>query len=127
MESGELTWTVQQVRLDILLHEAVEAMRRAADAEAVTMTAELSPTLAAARGNPDKLRRVLFNLIQNAVHHTPPDGSVTVRAVGIGDAIEIEVADTATGIAGEQPGASTRVTHRLRGRQCRTPRPGDAP
>ena len=42
-----------------------------------------------------------MNLIQNAIHHTPPDGSVTVRAVGIGDAIEIEVADTGTGIAGE--------------------------
>ena len=101
LESGELTWTMEQVRLDILLHEAVEAMRPAADAEAVTMTAELSPALAAARGNPDKLQRVLFNLIQNAIHHTPPDGSVTVRAVGIGDAIEIEVADTGTGIAGE--------------------------
>ena len=80
LESGELTWTMEQVRLDILLHEAVEAMRPAADAEAVTMTAELSPALAAARGNPDKLQRVLFNLIQNAIHHTPPDGSVTVRA-----------------------------------------------
>ena len=56
-------------------------MRPAADAEAVTMTAELAPALAAAHGNPDKLQRVLFNLIQNAIHHTPPDGSVTVRAV----------------------------------------------
>ena len=65
------------------------------------MRAELSPALAAARADPEKLQRVLFNLIQNAIHHTPPDGSVTVRAEGIGDTIEIEVADTGTGIAGE--------------------------
>jgi signal transduction histidine kinase len=44
---------------------------------------------------------VLFNLIQNAIRHTPPDGSVTVRAESIGGAIEIEVADTGSGIAGE--------------------------
>ena len=101
LESGELTWTMEQVRLDALLNEAVEAMRPTADAEAVTMTAELAPALAAAHGNPDKLQRVLFNLIQNAIHHTPPDGSVTVRAESVGDAIEIEVADTGLGIAGE--------------------------
>ena len=38
----------------MLLHEAVEAMRPAADAEAVTMRAELSAALAAARGNPEQ-------------------------------------------------------------------------
>ena len=92
---------MEQVRLDALVSEAVEAMRPTADAEAVTMTAELAPALAAAHGNPDKLQRVLFNLIQNAIHHTPPDGSVTVRAESVGDAIEIEVADTGLGIAGE--------------------------
>ena len=43
LESGELRWSMEQVRLDVLLHEAVEAMRPAADAEAVTVTAELSP------------------------------------------------------------------------------------
>ena len=62
---------------------------------------EIRPALAAAHGNPDKLQRVLFNLIQNAIHHTPPDGSVTVRAKAVGDAIEIEVADTGLGIARE--------------------------
>jgi signal transduction histidine kinase len=99
LESGELTWTMERVRLDLLLTEAVEAMRPAADAEAVTVTAELDPALAAARANPERLQRVLFNLIQNAIRHTPPDGSVTVRAQRVGDAIEIEVADTGIGIA----------------------------
>jgi signal transduction histidine kinase len=101
LESGDLTWTMERVRLDQLLEEAVEAMRPAADAGAVTVTTELEPALAAARANPERLQRVLFNLIQNAIRHTPPDGSVTVRALRIGDAVEIEVADTGTGIADE--------------------------
>ena len=42
---------------------------------------------------------MLFNLIQNAIRHTPPDGSVTVRAEPAGEFVEIEVADTGEGIA----------------------------
>jgi len=42
---------------------------------------------------------VLFNLIQNAIRHTPSDGSVVVRArLGEDAAIEVEVADTGHGI-----------------------------
>jgi signal transduction histidine kinase len=41
---------------------------------------------------------VLFNLIQNAIRHTPADGSVTVRAASAGSSVEIEVADTGAGI-----------------------------
>jgi signal transduction histidine kinase len=101
LESGDLSWTMERVRVDALLHEAVEAMRPAAEAGAVTVTAELHGSIAAARANPEKLQRVLFNLIQNAIRHTPPDGSVTVRAQRVGDDVEIEVADTGIGIAGE--------------------------
>jgi signal transduction histidine kinase len=42
---------------------------------------------------------VLFNLIQNAIRHTPADGSVVVRAQAAdGPAIEVEVSDTGAGI-----------------------------
>jgi signal transduction histidine kinase len=101
LESGDLTWTMERVRVDALLQEAVEAMRPAAEADGVTVTAELGASIAAARANPEKLQRVLFNLIQNAIRHTPPDGSVTVRAESVGDGVEIEVADTGAGIAAE--------------------------
>jgi signal transduction histidine kinase len=101
LQSGELTWTMQQVRVDELLHEAVEAMRPAAEAGSVAVRAELADGLAAPRGNPEQLQRVLFNLIQNAIRHTPPDGSVTVRAEGVDGAVEVEVADTGGGIVPE--------------------------
>ena len=54
-----------------------------------------------ARGNPEKLQRVLFNLIQNAIRHTPADGSVTVRAEASDGRVEIEVADTGEGIGAD--------------------------
>jgi signal transduction histidine kinase len=100
LESGDIRWTMQRVRLDELVHETIEAMRPHADAGAVAVRAELAPRLDAARANPEQIQRVLFNLIQNAIRHTPADGSVVVRAApATGDAIEIEVADSGPGIA----------------------------
>jgi signal transduction histidine kinase len=101
LQSGDLAWTMEQVRVDVLLREAVEAMRPAADAGSVAVHAELPEVLTAPRGNPEQLQRVLFNLIQNAIRHTPPDGSVTVRAEGVDGAVEVEVADTGGGIVAE--------------------------
>jgi len=53
------------------------------------------------RGNPLMLRELLSNLLDNALHYTPPQGSVTVRAridEEAGHAI-LEVEDTGPGIA----------------------------
>jgi signal transduction histidine kinase len=104
LEAKELRWTMEHVRLDELVHDAVEAMRTSADAGSVAVRAELTPPLRASLGNHEQLQRVLFNLIQNAIHHTPPDGSVTVRAEDVEGGVEIEVADTGAGIAAEQRG-----------------------
>jgi signal transduction histidine kinase len=106
LQSEELSWTMERVRLDELLRAAVEAMRPQADAGAVLVRAELQAPLHAPRGNPEQLQRVLFNLIQNAIRHTPPDGSVTVRAQDVDGAVEVEVADTGGGIPA---GARERV------------------
>jgi signal transduction histidine kinase len=101
LESGELRWTLEQVRLDLLVAETVEAMRPAADANAVAVSADIDPSLVAAQANPERLQRVLFNLLQNAIRHTPRDGSVTVRAEQIDGHVEVEVADTGSGVAAE--------------------------
>ena len=102
LQSGELEWTMEQVSLELLLAEAVDAMRPAAEAGAVSVSARLDSALGAARANPEQLQRVLFNLIQNAIRHTPADGSVTVSAEAVEGAIEVEVADTGAGVPAEQ-------------------------
>jgi signal transduction histidine kinase len=102
VEAKELGWTMEQLRLDELVQDAVEAMQPTADAGRVAVRADLRAPLHPSLGNHEQLQRVLFNLIQNAIHHTPPDGSVTVRAEGVDDGVEIEVADTGQGIAADQ-------------------------
>jgi signal transduction histidine kinase len=98
LEAGDLDWSIQQVELAELVEEAVDAMRVEAEMKGVAVAAELEALTRPARADPERLQRVLFNLIQNAIRHTPADGSVTVRAESTDDRIEIEVADTGPGI-----------------------------
>jgi signal transduction histidine kinase len=104
LAAGDIEWSMQRVELDELVGETVAAMRAQAEAKRVAVIADLAPDLAPAQADPEKLQRVLFNLIQNAIRHTPADGSVTVRAAPTDDGVEIEVADTGAGIeAADRP------------------------
>jgi signal transduction histidine kinase len=101
IEAGEIEWSMQQVELAVLVDETVAAMRPEARARRVDVRSELDDPLLAARADPEKIQRVLFNLIRNAIRHTPADGSVTVRAEARPEAVQIEVADTGDGILDE--------------------------
>jgi signal transduction histidine kinase len=102
LEAGDIQWSMQRVRLDALVEETVEAMRRQAEERQVVVKAAVDGELAPARANPEKLQRVLFNLIQNAIRHTPADGSITVAAESNGQRVEVEVSDTGEGVAPEE-------------------------
>lgn len=98
IEAGDIDWSLRQVELALLVDETVDAMRPEAGAKGVEIRSQLGDDPLAAQADPEKIQRVLFNLIRNAIRHTPADGSVTVRAEAGGDRVEIEIADTGDGI-----------------------------
>jgi signal transduction histidine kinase len=102
IEAGDIQWSMQRVRLDQLVEETVEAMRVEADMRRVAVEARVPGDAVPAHGNPEKLQRVLFNLIQNAIRHTPADGSVTVAAVANGATVEVEVSDNGEGLHADE-------------------------
>ncbi len=102
LEAGDLEWSIQRVALRDLVDETAAAMRVEADAKGVAVRIDVPEALGSAQADPEKLQRVLFNLIQNAIRHTPADGSITVRAFPAGEWVEIEVADTGAGIPAER-------------------------
>ncbi len=137
LDAGDLEWSMRQVELSELVDETVAAMRVGAEAKGVAVAADLQPLPRPARADPDRLQRVLFNLLENAIRHTPADGSVTVRAEPAGDWVEFEVADTGAGSRSRiASGSSSRSSGKrapetngrraVRGRRTRPrPEPGD--
>ncbi len=102
LEAGDISWSLERVPLHELVSETVEAMRLQAEAKGVAVLANVPDELRPAHANPEKLQRVLFNLIQNAIRHTPSDGSVVVRAEPVASGIEVEIADSGDGIAPQE-------------------------
>jgi signal transduction histidine kinase len=99
IEAGDISWTMRQVELGDLIDDTVAAMRAPAEAHGIKIAADLPVGEGViAEANAEKVQRVLFNLIQNAIRHTPADGSVTVRARKAGGGVEVEVADDGEGI-----------------------------
>jgi signal transduction histidine kinase len=102
LEAGDISWTLSQVGVAELIDETVEAFRPQAEQKGLVLTESVSSDVAPVRGNPEKLQRVLYNLVQNAVRHTPQDGTVSLRAERDEDFVRIEVEDDGEGIPADQ-------------------------
>jgi signal transduction histidine kinase len=63
----------------------------------ITLALDVEPALAVPV-NKEQLQRVFFNLLDNALRHTPPGGVITVRAESDNDRTIIVVSDTGEGI-----------------------------
>jgi signal transduction histidine kinase len=94
----------ESVDLAHLARQAVNDLQVAAGWAKLTLTLETAPNLPAVSGDLIALRRVLDNLIGNALKFTPAGGCVTVRLRRDGDNIEMQVSDTGVGIPQDQLG-----------------------
>ena len=71
------------------------------------------------QGDETQLRRVLTNLIENAIRHTEPDGEIVVSVDRKDSMIEWMVRDTGCGIAEEHlPHVFDRFYHADKTRSC---------
>jgi heavy metal sensor kinase len=90
----------QPVCLNTIVCQAVEPMGELASANGLTLCAErLSPCQVL--GDPDGLRRLLFNLLDNAIKYTPRGGRVQVRCDCNGESATLTVSDSGIGIPSE--------------------------
>ena len=48
------------------------------------------------------LVQVILNIIDNALHHTPPDSAISIRTLQKGTMAEVQIADTGAGIADDE-------------------------
>lgn len=98
---GHLHLDRQPVDLGAVIPEALDDLRAAAAAKAVTLTYINHAPSATIEGDALRLRQVMENLVSNAVKFTPRGGRVEVRLTASASQVEIQVADTGQGIAPE--------------------------
>jgi signal transduction histidine kinase len=102
LQSGAIPLDLEDVAPEALLEEAAKAHR--AEAQAKNVRLEVEPLLdeARVRADPQRLRLVFQNLLENALHYTPEGGRVSLRAREESASVRFEVADTGPGIPEDQ-------------------------
>ena len=103
IDAGALTLELRQTPVAPLIASALHLLRPEAEARGVVLSSEVDDRMEASLAA-DKIERVLFNLVTNALHHTPTDGTVAVRAEQRTSDLLLRVEDTGEGLAEDAPG-----------------------
>jgi signal transduction histidine kinase len=98
LQAGELSLDPDDVELDGIVRETVEAVEPRAAAKGIALTCALD-SVPQAHGDRRRLLQLLDNLLSNAVKFTPAGGSVHVALGRENGAAVLEVTDTGIGIA----------------------------
>jgi two-component system OmpR family sensor kinase/two-component system sensor histidine kinase BaeS len=100
-EARQLPLQLAEVDLPALIAETLQAVEPLATEKsiALTSTAAALPPLPA---DPSRLRQVLFNLLTNALRHTPRGGHITVAAEAEARDIRLTVADDGEGLTPQE-------------------------
>jgi len=118
-ETGTMRLSLSDVPLETLVAEVVSVYEDVADEKQIALETALEPGLTV-KGDRDRLRQVLANLMDNAIKYTPAGGRVSVRTRADTNEVCLDVADTGIGIAAHD---LPRIWERLyRGDQSRAER-----
>jgi PAS domain S-box-containing protein len=99
--TGNLRLDVRPISLAPILDLANDALRPTAEAKGVEVQIESNHDCCLVKGDPNRLRQVIWNLLLNAIKFTPRGGSVNVRLAGVGPSARLTVSDTGEGISAE--------------------------
>ena len=101
LESGTMRLDLASIDLRALVAELRETMEPLAKEKGITLVESLPENLPPIEADRPKLRRVLVNLLSNALKFTPKGGRVEFRAERTSGQMKISIADTGVGIAPE--------------------------
>ncbi|HLW60308.1 MAG TPA: HAMP domain-containing sensor histidine kinase [bacterium] len=101
-QAGQLELHRRTTDVGGVVRETVEALAPLADERTIALRIEVPGPLPEIQADPDRLRQVVQNLVENALRHTPAGGEVRIGLRdGNGEGIHLVVSDTGSGIRAE--------------------------
>jgi signal transduction histidine kinase len=101
IDASALSLEYDEVRVGDLIATCVRGFAGEADAAGVALTTEVEAPERTVYCAPDKIERVVMNLLVNALRHTPSDGAVSVKAEYDDDLLRVTVDDSGDGLSAE--------------------------
>jgi NtrC-family two-component system sensor histidine kinase KinB len=110
IESGEAAPRMAPVRIEDVVQSAAESFRLRVEGKDQSLKTDIAPSLPMLNADAEQIKRVLDNLLSNAIRNTPRGGELRITAALREDYISVSVADTGRGIP---PEYLTRLFHRF--------------
>jgi signal transduction histidine kinase len=95
-DSQALVLNRERFDLGVLVRACAEALEPSAHTQRVTL--QVDAPSASVNADPDRIRQVLVNLLDNAIRYSPPDQSVRVKISSGADGVTVSVRDQGPGI-----------------------------
>jgi signal transduction histidine kinase len=102
MEEGRLTLRAEPVDLTLLFSECANDFRAAAEVAGQTITIDVAEDIAAVVTDRWLLRRVLNNLVVNAIRHSGASGALRLEAMQENRGVAVRVRDAGRGMSAEE-------------------------
>ncbi len=99
--TGNLRLDLRPIDLAPIVDAAIDGLRPTAGAKQIQLHSHSDTKGCLVRGDPNRLRQIIWNLLLNAIKFTPRAGSVTVRLKCIEPHAQLIVSDTGEGISAE--------------------------
>lgn len=101
IEAGRVRLGMQPVNLEEMTDQAIDELRRRTSGETkvVTVTKMVAPNLPRVFADPERIRRVMDNLLDNAFLYNLPNGSITVILSQTDNEVQVDIKDTGVGIS----------------------------
>jgi signal transduction histidine kinase len=101
LEHGAVKPAVERFSLVELTHDVFQKFELAAESRRLKLDADIAPQLPAVKADLGMIERVLTNLLDNALRHTPAGGEVRVELGHADGRVTVQVTDSGPGIAPE--------------------------
>jgi signal transduction histidine kinase len=101
LESGRVQLQRESIDMAGLIRECCEVIRPQALSDNLKLKLKVDANLPVIQGDRNRLKRLLLNLLTNAIKYNSPDGAITVRATISEDVIHLQVQDSGIGIPEE--------------------------
>ena len=99
--TGNLRLDLHPLNLAPIVEAALDALRPTADVKGMKLQTRFVPGQCLVKGDPNRLRQVIWNLLSNAIKFTPRHGSVSIDLTCVESTARLTVSDTGDGISPE--------------------------
>jgi signal transduction histidine kinase len=98
MDAGGLKLNIEPVNLSDLISDTLESYSEVSARQGVSLSGEIDINLRLINLDAQRINRVLNNLIDNAIRHTPKGGKIHILACQNGKEVHIVLSDSGVGI-----------------------------